>query len=107
MFARRADWRALPPTPSRHRMTEPHPSSGAVSRREFMSTVGAIGAAWLTAAACATDAAPVEKAAAMPAMAREAAAPAQALIHFTPAQSTEIDAISARIIPTDAAPGAH
>ena len=73
-----------------------------------MSTVGVIGAAWLTAAACANDAAPAATpAAAMPKMAGDAPAPAQTLVHFTPAQASEIDAISARIIPTDEAPGAH
>ena len=88
-------------------MTEPHLLHGAVSRREFVSTVGAIGAAWLTAAACATDAAPADTTTAMPVMAHEAPAPAQTLVHFTPAQATELDAISARIIPTDDSPGAH
>lgn len=88
-------------------MTEPNLLLGDVSRREFMTTVGAIGAAWFTAAACATDAAPPAKSAAMPVMAGDAPAPAQTLIHFTPAQAAEIDAISARIIPTDEAPGAH
>lgn len=43
----------------------------------------------------------------MPAMAGESSAPPQTLIHFTPAQAAEVDAISARIIPTDEAPGAH
>ena len=91
-------------------MTEPHPSHGAVSRREFMSTVGAIGAVWLTAAACATDAPAAQPPAthgSSPIMAGDAPAPAQKLVHFTPAQAREIDAISARIIPTDDAPGAH
>ena len=88
-------------------MTEPHPTHGAVSRREFMSTVGAIGAVWLAAVACATDAVPAEKSVAMPKMPGDPPAPPQTLVHFTPAQAAEIDAISARIIPTDDAPGAH
>ncbi len=88
-------------------MTEPILPLGAVSRRDFMSTVGVIGAAWLAAAACASDAAPAATPVASPKMAGDAPAPAHALIHFTPAQAAEIDAISARIIPTDEAPGAH
>jgi gluconate 2-dehydrogenase gamma chain len=88
-------------------MTEPILPLGAVSRRDFMTTVGVIGAAWLAAAACASDAAPAATPVASPKMAGDAPAPAQALIHFTPAQAAEIDAISARIIPTDEAPGAH
>ena len=87
-------------------MIEPHLPHGAVSRREFMSTVGAIGAVWLTAAACATDA-PAAQLPARPATAGNTSAPTQALLHFTPPQAAEIDAISARIIPTDDAPGAH
>lgn len=43
----------------------------------------------------------------MPVMGGEANAPAQSLMHFTPEEAAEIDAISARIIPTDEAPGAH
>src|SRR5437763_17129152 len=88
-------------------MAESNPAPGAVSRREFMATVGAIGSVWLTAAACATDAAPPAKPPAEVMMAGEAIAPAQTLIHFTPTQATEIDAISSRIIPTDDAPGAR
>ena len=84
-------------------MTESHPFHGAVSRREFMATVGAIGAVWFSAAACATDA----PAAQLPARPGNASSLAPALLHFTPAQAAEIDAISARIIPTDEAPGAH
>lgn len=87
-------------------MIEPHLPHGAVSRREFMSTVSAIGAVWLTAAACATDA-PAAQLPARPATAGNTSAPTQALLHFTPPQAAEIDAISARIIPTDEAPGAH
>jgi gluconate 2-dehydrogenase gamma chain len=88
-------------------MTEPILPLGAVSRRDFMATVGVIGAAWFAAAACASDATPADTPVAMPKMAGDTPAPAQTLIHFTPAQAAEIDAISSRIIPTDAAPGAH
>ena len=88
-------------------MTEPTLPHGMLSRRDFMTTVGVLGGVWLTAAACTSEAAPAATPVAMPAMAGEAPAPAQTLIHFTPAQGAEIDAISARIIPTDDAPGAH
>ena len=88
-------------------MTDPHLSHGAVSRRDFVSAIGAIGAVWLTAASCTSEAAPPAQSSAMPIMGGEAPAPPQTLMHFTPAQAAEIDAISARIIPTDDAPGAH
>lgn len=88
-------------------MTESILPHGPVSRRDFMLTVGALGGVWLTAASCASDSPPAAKPIAMPVMAGDAPAPAQTLIHFTPAQAAEIDAISARIIPTDDAPGAH
>ena len=88
-------------------MTEPILPLGAVSRRDFMATVGVIGAALFAAAACATDATPAAMPVAMPKMAGEAPVPAKTLTHFTPAQVVEIEAISARIIPTDDAPGAR
>ena len=88
-------------------MTQPHPSSAALSRREFIATAGAIGAVWMTAASCAVDAEAAAKPTVVSHMAGDPPSPAQVLVHFTPAQAAEIDAISARIIPTDDAPGAH
>ena len=72
--------------------------AAAVSRREFVGAT-ALGAVWILAgAACArTDA--------TPAGAKGTIAPT--LVHFTPAQAAQVDAIASRIIPTDDTPGAH
>ena len=64
----------------------------AVSRREFVG-VAALSAVWLAAgAACARTDGPA------------ASAP---LVHFSPAQALQVDAITARILPTDDTPGAR
>lgn len=89
--------------------------SSAVSRRDFMSGLGAV---WITAAmACskqAADAAQVDSASAMaggaaPLTPHEGGAPQQPpkLLHFSAAQGTEVEALSSRIIPSDDSPGAR
>lgn len=81
--------------------------SDEISRRGFIGEATALSAVWLMAA-CerGTPAPPAETAMAHPPTA-ESVAPPQELLHFSPAQAADIDAITARIIPTDDAPGAH
>ncbi len=81
------------------------------SRREFVVSLTALGAVWMTAASCARDAAKssdstAAKSAAIPHV-TETAAPPQKLVHFSPSQAADVDAIASRIIPTDDSPGAH
>ncbi len=87
-------------------MTEPL-REGVVSRRDFVAGISALGTVWLTAAACARD----EQKAAAPAMlhpaATEAPVPPPQLRHFSKDQAAEIEAVTARIIPTDDTPGAR
>ena len=67
----------------------------SVSRREFVSGMAALGAVWMMAgAACARED-------------RPATAKAPTLVHFTPDQAKQVEAISARILPTDDTPGAR
>lgn len=86
-----------------------HANSRDVSRRDFVVSLTAIGAVWMTAASCARDAAKVadsaSSVAAPPPMA--STTPPQKLLHFSAAQAADIDAIASRIIPTDDEPGAH
>ena len=79
-----------------------------VSRRDFVATLTALGAVWMTAAGCNKESAPpkVDSVAAAPKMA-DSAAPPQTLVHFSVEQAKEIDAIASRILPTDDSPGAH
>jgi gluconate 2-dehydrogenase gamma chain len=66
----------------------------SVSRREFVSGMAALGAVWMMAgAACAREDRPADT--------------PTALVHFTPEQAKQVEAISARIIPTDDTPGAR
>ena len=96
-------------------MDEQSPSGRAVSRRDFMSGLGAV---WITAAmACskqAAEAAPTDSSSATaggsaPLSPHEAAAPQQPpkLLHFSAAQGIEVEALSSRIIPSDDSPGAR
>ena len=95
-------------------MDERSPSGRALSRRDFMSGLGAV---WITAAmACskqAADAAPIDSSSAnagsAPLAPHEAAAPQQPpkLLHFSAAQGIEVEALSSRIIPSDDSPGAR
>ncbi len=65
-----------------------------VSRREFVVGVAALSAVWLVAGAACT---------------RESSwgGDSTKLVHFTPAQAAQVDAISARILPSDDTPGAR
>jgi len=75
-------------------MPEHVSSENAVSRREFVAGFAALGAVWMVAGtACARDSA--------------GAAGDSRLVHFTPHQAKQIDAISARILPSDGTPGAR
>ncbi len=80
----------------------------AMTRREFVGGASALGAVWLLAASCARETPPSQADSTMahPSMV-EASTPPQELQHFNPSQAADVDAISARIIPTDEAPGAH
>ena len=63
-----------------------------VSRREFVS-IAALSAVWLTAGAACTR--------------QDGATTTAALVHFSPAQAAQVEAIASRIIPTDDTPGAR
>ncbi len=79
--------------------------ANALSRREFVAGVTALGAVWL--AACSGDSGKVPTPeATMPGMPAEAPAPPQQLSHFSAAQGAELEAIASRIIPSDDGPGA-
>ena len=82
-----------------------------VSRRDFVVSLTAIGAVWMTAASCARDAAKAPDTTATAGSAAPApmatTTPPQKLLHFSAAQAADIDAIASRIIPTDDQPGAH
>ncbi len=79
-----------------------------VTRRDFVVSATAISAAWLAAAtACAKDADPAKSASAMThGPAPESPAPPPTLKHFTTDVAADVEAITARIIPTDDTPGA-
>lgn len=64
----------------------------AVTRREFVG-IAALSAAWLAAGAACTR--------------RDGPASSAPLVHLSPAQATQVDAITARILPTDDTPGAR
>jgi gluconate 2-dehydrogenase gamma chain len=74
-------------------MIEGERAATTVSRREFVG-VAALGAAWLAAGAGCTRMG-------------DAAHEETALVHFSPAQAAQVEAIAARIIPTDDTPGAR
>lgn len=89
-------------------MNDPMPDESTVSRREFVTGLTALGAVWLTAAACAKETPkPVDStASAITPMAHDTTSVPQTLTHFTPEQAAELEAITARIIPSDDTPGA-
>jgi gluconate 2-dehydrogenase gamma chain len=76
----------------------------SISRRDFLARLSAIGAVWVAAAtACYKESPPdAETHGPLP----DQPAPPQQLVHFTPDEAAEIEAIAARIIPTDDTPGA-
>lgn len=69
-------------------------ADASVSRREFVAGVAALSAVWLVAGAACT---------------RESSwgGDSTKLVHFSPAQAAQVDAISARILPSDDTPGAR
>jgi gluconate 2-dehydrogenase gamma chain len=82
----------------------------SISRRDFVSGLGSLGAVWAaTALGCRKDPAPDGAApeAALPAPVPDPPPPPPQLVHFTAEQAAEIEAMSARIIPTDETPGAR
>lgn len=82
-------------------------SDPSVSRRDFVSVLGA---AWIAGSiACSRDTPGTAKAtpAPTPVMGRkDDAAPPTTLAHFSAAQGAEIEAIASRILPSDDGPGA-
>ena len=74
--------------------------SDSFSRRDFVATVGSIGAVWLLA-----DAA--ERGEAIAHAAHEVTQAQPTLLVFTREQAAEIEAFASRIIPTDDTPGAR
>ncbi len=72
----------------------------SLSRREFVASVGSLGAVWLL-----SDAADRSQAIAHAAHQLKQAQPT--LQSFTPEQAAEIEAFASRIIPTDDTPGAR
>jgi gluconate 2-dehydrogenase gamma chain len=77
----------------------------SVSRREFLAGLSGLGALWVTGAMACRDQAEPEMAAHGPPL--ESPAPPRELRVFTPAQAKEVEAVAARIIPTDDTPGAR
>ena len=75
-------------------MQDQEPSGTTVSRREFVTGAAALGAVWLVAGSACT---------------RESSwgGDNTKLVHFSPAQAAMVDAISARILPSDGTPGAR
>ena len=74
--------------------------SDSFSRREFVATVGSIGAVWLLA-----DAA--ERSDAIAHAAHQVTQPQPTLSVFTREQAAEVEAFASRIIPSDDTPGAR
>ncbi len=85
----------------------------SISRREFVSGLGSLGAVWIAAAMACRGGAPEEAAKsgtpepASVSPVPDPPPPPPQLAHFTPDQAAEIEAITARIIPTDETPGAR
>jgi len=74
--------------------------SDTFSRRDFVATVGSIGAVWLLA-----DAA--ERGEAVAHAVHQAGQAQPTLTVFTPEQAAEVEAFASRIIPSDGTPGAR
>jgi gluconate 2-dehydrogenase gamma chain len=74
-----------------------------VSRRDFMAGLTAVGATWITGAIACRDSADPAMETHLPV---DSAAPPRELKFLTPDEFTEVEAITARIIPTDDTPGA-
>lgn len=87
----------------------PHLPPSDPSRRDFMTAIGAV---WIAGAlACNRDASPADKAgdaataSAAPHM-PDSPVPPPTLKHFSAAQAAEVEAVAARILPSDDGPGA-
>lgn len=80
----------------------------SISRREFVADLGAVGALWFAAATGCRESAP-DAASHLPHLpdTAEAPAPPPGLVTFTPEQAADVEAITARIFPTDDSPGAR
>ena len=77
----------------------------SLSRRDFLTRLSAIGAVWFAGAtACRSETDPRTDSLAAPA---DSVPPIPKLVHFTPEDAADIEAIAARIIPTDETPGAR
>ncbi|WP_309646624.1 gluconate 2-dehydrogenase subunit 3 family protein, partial [Phenylobacterium sp.] len=76
-----------------------------LSRREFVAGLTALGAVWLAACSSAADQS-AKATDSTPAIPMDAPAPPQRLVHFTPEQAAEIEAMTVRLIPSDDGPGA-
>jgi gluconate 2-dehydrogenase gamma chain len=74
--------------------------SESLSRRDFVATVGSLGAVWLLADT-------TERARAVDHAAHQLTQAQPSLSFFSREQATEIEAITSRIIPTDDTPGAR
>ena len=73
------------------------------SRREFLAGLSALSAVWLTGAAACRDAAPDAETHA-PAADSDASS---SFVHFSAEDAADVEAITARIFPTDETPGAR
>lgn len=88
-------------------MLDKIPDDRTVSRRDFMTGLATV---WITASiACSRDTAQsaTRLESASPGAMADTPPPPQRLTHFSPSQAAEIDAIAARIIPSDDSPGAR
>jgi gluconate 2-dehydrogenase gamma chain len=83
------------------------PEVDGLSRREFVARLSALSAVWLAASACARETPPATPVAQVPTPVASVAPTAPPkLVHFSPADAHEVEAIAARILPSDDGPGA-
>jgi gluconate 2-dehydrogenase gamma chain len=75
-------------------MDDQEQADASVSRREFVAGIAALSAVWLVAGSACT---------------RESSwgGDSTKLVHLSPAQAAQVDAITARILPSDGTPGAR
>lgn len=84
-------------------MSAAPPDRAGFSRREFLAGAAA---AWASGAVACRESAP-GAATHLPSHAADSAGGGTTLMHFTPEQATEIEAVTARIFPADDSPGAR
>jgi gluconate 2-dehydrogenase gamma chain len=77
----------------------------SITRREFVTGISGLGAVWVAGALACREKMDPEAAAHGPPP--ESAAPPRVLAFLTDAEAAEVEAFSARIIPTDETPGAR